>query len=367
MPEPFRALPDGFTHGREDGGIGILRGELPQLFKNIHHGEGVMTDEMQFVPHLFQFRGLRVVQQQPAEGFILAMEKREGDDFIHRHDSAVTKRGGKDPAEILKSATQVFFRSGAGVYQDRGGKRNRLIVGTPQAFSLAQNRASRLEPGPGIRFGSQHLELHAAFLTLGGIKHAGGDKRSSGHQFRRQSDFDHGRCFHSQVPPLIEFVRRSAGTQGIPACGGNGWQIPQQQGWPAWQVKLGLLPDHNITFRPIAGVTGCKINSDFIAGRRWLQLDAEFLPGDQRVYGFHPSLRSSCFSNVTHAAEFPQRLLPVPNFRRQRRDLFRGGLPPSCADFIKDQGRFAACQDIHQQAEILSVQAVRGSCFVRAF
>ena len=121
----------------------ILGRELPKLLKGIHQGQRVLADEMQFVPHLVESGFLVVIQHQLHERFILAIEERQSDHLIDRHNLGVTERGGKNLAKLRESRFKPLARGAVFIHHNR---------------DTAQERGHWR-----TRFVGQHLKLHAAF------------------------------------------------------------------------------------------------------------------------------------------------------------------------------------------------------------
>src|SRR4051812_9908619 len=75
--------------------IGVLSCEFQKLRERIHRGEGIVANEMQLIPKPIQLLPLSLVQHESDQLFILAIEQRNGNRFVHGHDLGVAKRGRK--------------------------------------------------------------------------------------------------------------------------------------------------------------------------------------------------------------------------------------------------------------------------------
>ena len=129
---------------------------------------------------------LSVVEHQPRELVVLAIEQRQRDDLVDRHDLGVAKRGGKQAAEVVERRLDSFPRRAAFVDDDRRG------VATFAGCSTSSARWRR-SPSPRweavrVRGGlaGDHLELHAALGAGLRIEHAGRDQLAAGGEFGRR-------------------------------------------------------------------------------------------------------------------------------------------------------------------------------------
>ena len=123
--------------------VGVLGGELPELLEAIDELECVLADVVQLRPQAVEFGRLRVVQHQPAQKFVFAIEERERDDFIDGHDLRVTERGGEKLAEIIERRFDAFLRRAAVLHENGRIGYHRAFAVRPGALDSLLLRNAR--------------------------------------------------------------------------------------------------------------------------------------------------------------------------------------------------------------------------------
>ena len=96
-----------------------MRGELPDLLKGIHQREGILTDEMQFVPQAIERSTLRIIEDQSPELLVLAMEQGQRHHLISRNDLGIAQRGGEQAAEVIEGPFEPLTCGASILHQDR--------------------------------------------------------------------------------------------------------------------------------------------------------------------------------------------------------------------------------------------------------
>ena len=107
LAEFFGAGHDAFSHRGEGAGVGILGGELPELFVGIDEGKGGATDAVQVIPELVELPGLLLIKNQPAELVIFAVVECECDDFVDGNDAGIAESGGEEFAKGAEISDDV--------------------------------------------------------------------------------------------------------------------------------------------------------------------------------------------------------------------------------------------------------------------
>ena len=96
---PFvEGLPQRFKHLR----VGVLRGVFDQLSEGIYQRQRVVADVVQLVPEPVEPALLRLIEHQPAQMVVLAIEEGERHDLIHGNDFGVAEGSGEQLAEFVK-------------------------------------------------------------------------------------------------------------------------------------------------------------------------------------------------------------------------------------------------------------------------
>ena len=122
------ALFDRLAHWLENAWIGVLRGVLPELLEDIDERESVPGHIVQLVPEPVEPGGLGVVEHEAQEVMVLAIEKRERDDFIDRHDLRVAKRRRENLAELVERGLDALAGRAAVIHDDGGAVRGGAVV-----------------------------------------------------------------------------------------------------------------------------------------------------------------------------------------------------------------------------------------------
>ena len=96
LAEGRGAVVDRLAQRLEDLRVGVLRGVFHQLVEGIDQGQRVLADEVQLVPEPVELRlSASSSSISRREVIVLAIEQRQRDDFVDRHDLRVAQRGGK--------------------------------------------------------------------------------------------------------------------------------------------------------------------------------------------------------------------------------------------------------------------------------
>ena len=155
---------DRLAEGLEDLGVAVLRGIFQELGEGVDQRQRVLADEMQLVPEPVEPGLLRLVEHEPGEVLVLAMEQRERDGLVDRHDLGVAEGGGEQacgsrrtpPRSASGLALPSLTRIGEAYdvrrlsdVQDPSGVRHRHLAGE--------------QPGLARRLAGDHLELDAPF------------------------------------------------------------------------------------------------------------------------------------------------------------------------------------------------------------
>ena len=112
---------DRLAQGLEHLGVAVLRGIFQHLGEGVDERQRVLADVMQLVPEPVEPRLLRLVEHQPDEVVVLAVEQGERDDFVHRHDLGVAERRGEQLAEVVEGRLEPLPAALAFVDDDRRG------------------------------------------------------------------------------------------------------------------------------------------------------------------------------------------------------------------------------------------------------
>ena len=166
-----------FTDGPTHRGKGVcqilpvLRGKLVNLLVRQLFLDWLLPHKQQLLPQTIQPGRLSVIQHQARQRLVFTMEQDHRHYLIHRHDLCVTHRRGKQFPEIIERA---------------------LHPAAPGTGLTGHNRLARNQP---LQFGSRggELKLHAACLSLLGMKQSAHRNLSSGRQAGRQAKLQHRR------------------------------------------------------------------------------------------------------------------------------------------------------------------------------
>src|SRR5260370_36589038 len=90
LPECFRLPLNRLAERFKGARVGVLGGELPKLLKSIDQLKRVLANVVQLGPQPVKLGRLRIVEHQPSQKIVPAIEEGESDYFVHRDDLRVT-------------------------------------------------------------------------------------------------------------------------------------------------------------------------------------------------------------------------------------------------------------------------------------
>ena len=175
MLEIGGAFGERLTQVEKQTGIAVLGGVFQKLSVRIDHGQGILTDVMQFLPEPVQFGGFGLIEHQSHQIFIFAVVDSQGDDFIDGDDFGVAQCGGKEFAKFVEGG----FKAGSGAAA--------IVDDDGRVWPQAGGWWRRIHAG---------VDLDRSF----GIFHGGGgDQLAVGDEFRWKHDGEGSGAFLAQI------------------------------------------------------------------------------------------------------------------------------------------------------------------------
>ena len=123
LAERRGALVDRLAQGFEQARVAVLGRELHQLLEAFHDVQGIVADVAQLLPEPVDPRLLGVVEHQPGEVLVLAVEERDRDDLVGGDHAAVADRRREDLAELVECGLDAL--PGAAPFVDDDGEAGR--------------------------------------------------------------------------------------------------------------------------------------------------------------------------------------------------------------------------------------------------
>ena len=167
--------------------------------EGIDQRQSIVADKVQFVPQLIEPRGLCVVEHQPLEMIVLAIEQRQRDDLIDRHDLRVTQRRREPASEFIERRLDSLPRFAPLPDNDRRRVRHAAIVRCPRAIRVRLDGRRRSQAGGGLGLRRQHLQLHASLLAGLGVQRPRDNELGPRDEVRRETNLNHRRSLHTQA------------------------------------------------------------------------------------------------------------------------------------------------------------------------
>ena len=87
--------------------ISVLRRVFHELLKRIDERECILTHVAKLGPEAVELGGLCLVEHQPPQVFVFAIEERQGDDLVDRHDLGVAQGRWEDLTNRIERSLEA--------------------------------------------------------------------------------------------------------------------------------------------------------------------------------------------------------------------------------------------------------------------